>query len=103
MSSAIDYLEGLKFELSKKELYGRVRELERKLACQVTLKNKAIKSRNKISNATPKALTVLIGVCNEGVAIMTDKEISERCFVSIKSVRDERYRMKLKERKDANT
>lgn len=72
----------------------RIAKLEMTIQTQTSLKNKAIKSRDKERSKVVKMVEMLICVCKSGKCSLTNQEIADLCFVTLKSVIDARGRLK---------
>lgn len=96
-----DYLEGLGFELSRTELYDKIRKLEKRVKAKMNMLYQ-VRIGAKKANQTKRSIAkLLLSLRDEGKLKMTDIEIADRCFVSIKTVTNQKGIMKRLGVKDA--
>ena len=75
----------------------RIKDLQKQVEVQRTLKYKAIASRDKARESSGKTVNVLLRLCNAGKLELTNQEIADICFITKRSVIDARSRLKRNE------
>lgn len=83
-----------------RQLEERIDHLQKQVEVQRTLKYKAIASRDKAMMGNVSRLNMILGLIMSGKLELTTREISELCFVTMKSVRSARYLLKKKMKKE---
>ena len=71
----------------------KISDLEKKLASQIAMKHKAMKSRDKAYEGKIRTVNVLLKLCFSGRIDLTIDEIAEVCFITKKSVIEARSRL----------
>jgi len=82
--------------ISQKET---IKRLQNSVEVQRTLKEKAIASRNLARKNRLRVIIVLLNLRESGKLKITDQELADACFITKKSVIDEKSRMKKRNEK----
>lgn len=73
---------------------GEIAKLKKRLAVQVAGKHKAIKANTRKGRSNSSKVLMLIDLRNKGKLVISDREIAEICFVTIKNVKEENSRVR---------
>ena len=77
----------------------RIKQLEVKVRTENSIKNRAIKARDNQKAQITRTVDIIINLCKAGKCTLTNQEIADTCFVSLKTVINCRGRLKRAERK----
>ena len=72
----------------------RIKQLETKVRTENAIKNKAIKTRDNQKAQITRTVDIIIKLCKAGKCTLTNQEIADACFVSLKTVVNCRGRLK---------
>ena len=72
----------------------RIKQLETKVRTENSLRNKAIRTNEQQRDKITRTVDIIIKLCKAGKCTLTNQEIADVCFVSLRTVINCRGRLK---------